>query len=215
MSRGGGGGSRVGYEAAGSRATLAGVDAPSDPTEKAAWREVARRQRAALDRSDWSRRLVAALRAWPPYVSAGTVLTYVAFGSEPDLGELARDGKRLVVPRVLPGGGRLALHTLGGTMVRHALGMLEPTADAPPVDPAEIDLVLMPGLAFDLSGGRLGYGAGYYDRLLPRLRPDVPRLAVTHPELLADALPLEPHDVRASHLLLPGRIQETREAGRR
>lgn len=182
------------------------MDVPAN--DKEAWRARARRTRDALDRAAWSDASVATLRAWPRYLSARTVLTYSAFGSEADLSGLAVDPKRFVVPRIVPGAGRLALHMLGGAMVRHAFGMLEPAADAATVDPAEVDLALLPGLAFDVAGGRLGYGAGYYDRLLPALRPDVPRLAVAHPELLVDAVPQDPHDVRATHLLLPGRIQE-------
>ena len=187
------------------------MEAPADPRDKRAWRERARRIRGRLDRAAWSEALVATLQDWPRYVEARTVLTYAAFGSEADLEALTADGKRFVVPRILPGGSRLALHALGGALVRHALGMLEPTADAPVVDPAEIDLALLPGLAFDREGGRLGYGAGHYDRLLPGLRPEVPRLAVTHPALIAaERLPLEPHDVRASHLLLPEAIVAAR-----
>lgn len=178
------------------------------PNDKEAWRAWARRTRAALDRAAWSDASVATLRAWPRYRSARTILTYSAFGSEADLSGLAVDPKRFVVPRIVPGAGRLALHAAGGDMVRHAFGMLEPAADAATIDPAEVDLALLPGLAFDATGARLGYGAGYYDRLLPALRPDVPRLGVAHPHLLTDGIPQDPHDVRATHLLLPGRIEE-------
>lgn len=187
------------------------MDAPAAARDKAAWRREARRIRAGLDAASWSQELVETLRAWPRYRAALTVLSYVAFGSEPDLGAVEADGARVAVPRLMPGAGHLVLHTLGGEMVRHPLGMLEPSADAPRVDPQEVDLALLPGLAFDTSGGRLGYGAGHYDRLLPLLRPDVPRVGVTHPSLVADALPLEAHDVRATHLLLPNEIRTVTE----
>lgn len=183
------------------------MDAASAARSKAAHRRRARGIRAGLDREAWSRELVATLRAWPRYRTAGTVLTYLALGSEPDLAALADDPPRFAVPRVLPGVGRLALHALEGPLVRHPFGMLEPGPDAPRIDPEEVDLALVPGLAFDATGGRLGQGAGHYDRLLPRLRPDAPRVGTTHPALVVDALPLEPHDVRMTHLLLPGRVQ--------
>lgn len=191
------------------------MDPPADRHDKASWRKLARRERARLDRAAWSAELVDTLRAWPRYRTAETVLTYLAFGSEADLSALTTDAKYFVVPRIVPGPGRLALHALGGDTVRHPLGMLEPTADAPRVDPADVDLALLPGLAFDESGGRLGYGAGYYDRLLPGLRAGVPRLGVSHPALTVAALPLQAHDVRVSHLLLPGRIREATEGGAR
>lgn len=129
--------------------------------------------------------------------------TYLAFGREADLAPLLGEDRVFLVPRVDPGGGPLGFHRVGGALRQHAMGMMEPTADAPRVDPKAIDLVLVPGLAFDRSGTRLGHGAGYYDAWLPLLRHGTPRVGVAHPDLVADELPCEPHDVRMTHLLLP------------
>lgn len=79
------------------------------------------------------------------------------------------------------------------------MGILEPDAvQSPAVDPAEIDLVLVPGLGFTLNGGRLGFGGGYYDRFLGKVRPDAAVIAVCLSCQIVPAaeLPLEPHDVR-------------------
>lgn len=179
---------------------------PDDPGDKRAWRRAARAARRGLDRAAWAADLVEALRAWPPYRRAGTVATFLAFGDEPDLSPLHGDGPRFCVPRVNGVAGGLTLHPLGGPLERHRMGMDEPAADAPRIDPAEVDLALVPGLAFDLRGVRIGYGGGHYDRLLPRLRPTTPRAGVAHPALLAEELPVEAHDVRLSHLVLPGGV---------
>lgn len=179
---------------------------PGATTDKAAYRRAARQARRELDTAGWSSALIAALRSWPTYAAARTVATYLAFGSEADLGALLGDDRVFVAPRVDPGGGPLGFHRLVGALRPHRMGMMEPAADAPRVDPAAIDLVLVPGLAFDRSGVRLGHGAGYYDAWLPLLRPGTPRVGVAHPDLLADALPCEPHDVRMTHLLLPGGV---------
>lgn len=176
---------------------------PDDPSDKRAWRRAARAARRELDRTAWSAALVEALRQWPPYRRAGTVATFLAFGDEPDLSALHGDGPRFCVPRVDEAAGGLTLHPLGGPLERHRMGMDEPAADAPRIDPADVDLALVPGLAFDLRGVRIGYGGGHYDRLLPLLRPGTPRVGVAHPALLGEALPVEPHDARLSHLVLP------------
>lgn len=167
---------------------------------------MARQARRELDTAAWSSGLIGALRRWPSYAAARTVATYLAFGSEADLGALLDDDRVFVAPRVDPGAGPLGFHRLGGALRPHRMGMMEPAADAPRIDPTAIDLVLVPGLAFDRSGARLGHGAGYYDAWLPLLRPGTPRVGVAHPDLVAGALPCEAHDVRMTHLLLPGGV---------
>ncbi|TCP52395.1 5-formyltetrahydrofolate cyclo-ligase [Tumebacillus sp. BK434] len=57
-----------------------------------------------------------------------------------------------------------------------------------------IDLVILPGVGFDRKGGRLGYGGGYYDRFLPKLRPEVPKIAVAYELQVVENVPMEPHD---------------------
>ena len=63
-------------------------------------------------------------------------------------------------------------------------------------DPASVDVVIVPGLAFTLRGDRLGQGGGWYDRFLAGLRPDAVAIGVGFREQLVDHLPVEPHDVR-------------------
>ena len=60
----------------------------------------------------------------------------------------------------------------------------------------ELDLLVIPGLAFDRQGGRLGYGKGYFDRLLPGARPDALLAAVAFECQLFDTVPMQPYDVR-------------------
>lgn len=180
---------------------------PNAANDKEAWRAAARIARDTVDTAAWSRGIVAAVRAWPAYQQADTVALYLPFGSEADLQALLADGKRFAAPRTAARGRRMRMHLLGGPRQRHRFGMDEPAADAPSLLGDEIDLVLVPGLAFDPTGGRLGYGGGYYDGWLAGLRPDTPRLGVAHPDLLAEALPLEPHDVRMTHLALPDGVR--------
>lgn len=75
-----------------------------------------------------------------------------------------------------------------------AYGIPAPPRSSPEVRPREIDVVLVPGLAFDRRGYRLGYGGGYYDRFLPALRPGALKVGLAYARLLWDELPAEAHD---------------------
>lgn len=144
------------------------------------------------------------LAEWPVLAQASTILTYLAFRHEIDLALLFTllPNKQWIVPRIE--GARLVLHPYDPTrLVRHAYGMLEPSADLPQIDPQTIDLVLVPGVAFDPQGGRLGFGGGFYDQFL--LTTSALRVGVTYDGCLADALPCEKHDQRLDWVVTPTR----------
>ena len=83
---------------------------------------------------------------------------------------------------------------------RTSFGPRQPRAGTAPVDPATIELALVPGLCFDEAGTRLGYGRGYFDRFLDRLRPGVPRVGIAYDALVVARLPCEAHDRGMTHL---------------
>jgi 5-formyltetrahydrofolate cyclo-ligase len=76
-------------------------------------------------------------------------------------------------------------------------GIREPDGDR--VDPATVDLVVVPGVAFTLAGDRLGHGKGYYDRVLAG--SNAPTVGACFTEQIVDELPVEPHDVRLQHVI--------------
>ena len=151
----------------------------------------------------------ARLRSLPAWQRARGVLSYMAFGSELDLGELhcelLQQGRLLVAPRVPAQGRALELRQVADLtqdLAASRWGIPEPQPErCPLVDPAQIDLVLVPGVAFDRRGNRLGYGAGFYDRLFLRLLPSALRVACVHDALLVDRVPAEPHDVPVDLLI--------------
>ena len=158
---------------------------------------------SAEERGSEERALIERLPTMPGFAEAATVLLYAsAFPEEFDTGPMLRlaidRGKRLICPRVVRKEQRLALVEIVDPARDFAPGMLgipEPGRDRPEVDPATIDWALVPGLAFDAACYRIGRGAGHYDRLLPRLRPDVPKWALCLSSQWVPALPVEPHDV--------------------
>lgn len=195
----------------GHRAVAWGAMAHPDPhADKAAWRRWARAERGALHTPERSAAVVAGIRASDPYRRAQGVLLYLPFGSEVDPTPLLGDDRRCYVTRTWPDRDALTLHPYDpDALERHPYGYRQPRADAPTADPSAIDLVLVPGLAFDRRGGRLGYGGGYYDRLLPTLPPTAPRVGVTLAALVVAALPSGPRDVAVTHLATEGGVAAT------
>lgn len=125
---------------------------------------------------------------------AKTVLSYHAFGNEIKLDALISLPMIWATTRTET----FSVH-LWSTATIYQKGLLEPPADAPMIDIKEIDVALIPGLAFDRYGYRLGYGLGYYDRLLKSL-PNIPLVGITHDDLLVEALPHDPWDIKMTHI---------------
>jgi 5-formyltetrahydrofolate cyclo-ligase len=99
-----------------------------------------------------------------------------------------------------PDVGWLTVHDFDADREIHRFGYQQPVADALQIDPREVDLVLVPGLCFDRTGGRVGWGKGYYDQLLASMRPEVGRIGLTLERRLVPAVPREPHDVAMTHI---------------
>jgi 5-formyltetrahydrofolate cyclo-ligase len=134
---------------------------------------------------------------------------YDAMGSEvPTRAIAARAlarGLALVYPRVRPGGLHLALHLATPATLRAGTwGICEPAIDAPEVNPRDVAAVLMPGLAFDLAGNRLGFGRGHYDATFAAA-PDRLRVGLAfESQLVEERLPSGLHDL-AVHILVTER----------
>lgn len=143
-----------------------------------------------------SRQAQAHLLAWAGWQGARTVLLYAPFRGEVATDLLASAAPRPVYPRVA--GRDLSLHLLSGPLLPGAFGIPEPDPAWPVVAPQEIDLAVAPGVAFGRDGSRLGYGKGYYDRLLGRL-PGV-KVGLCFAFQVVDALPVEPHDLTVDYL---------------
>ncbi len=83
----------------------------------------------------------------------------------------------------------------GQDLAPGAMGIATPGATLPCMEPADIDLLLVPGVAFSPAGERLGYGGGYYDSFIPRC-PQARVLALAFAEQMVSGIPTEPHDLR-------------------
>lgn len=182
------------------------------PRDKKALRRemVARRDAMAPDqRARVAGKLVQRLVALPEYAAARSVLATMAIGSEwATRGFLERalaDGKAIVLPRITPAPRHLELHVVGDMerdLVPGVWDIPEPDpARCRMVDLAQVDFALVPALAVDRAGFRLGYGAGYFDRLLAG-RGARPHCVTALPAaFVLTEVPHDPHDVAVDRVV--------------
>lgn len=174
---------------------------PPAGASKEEWRTWATAQRATVHWADVSATTRRGIAQFPPFQHAETVFTYLPMDGEIDLTPLveAASEKRWIVSRT-PKKGPLTLHLHGGEMETHPYGFPQPIEGTAEVAPDSVELALVPGLAFDLFGNRLGRGAGHYDRVLPLLTPGAVLVGIVPAALVVDSLPAEVHDVRVQWL---------------
>lgn len=168
--------------------------------------------RQALSASEFEERtahLVARLRAFPPLIEARSLAAFFPTRKEPDLTpfyqEWLNSGKILLFPRLAGEGLEFCpIRSLADLKVKNAFGIAEPPADFSFMDSQEIDAVLVPGLAFDSEGHRIGYGRGYYDRFLKTTAAR--KIAVAFDFQIQTSIPQEEHDVKMDALVTPTQI---------
>jgi 5-formyltetrahydrofolate cyclo-ligase len=186
---------------------MLGDEAVSDDlaARKAALRKdimTARRALTEIRRTAAGRALRDAILDAPQAQMAGTVAAYVSVGTEPDtrglIFALYKRGTYVLLPILLPDGDLdWASYEGPESLVPGPRGLLQPAE--PPRGPGAIasaDLVLVPALAADRSGNRLGRGGGSYDRALARVGPAVPTIALLYDAELLDEVPAGPSDQR-------------------
>lgn len=179
--------------------------------DKAAIRRLALERRAALVHKDaLSRRIVETLLALPEFAAAAAVAIYLDARSEvrtrQALPMLFAGGKRMVVPWCDQDELRLFALKSPDELASGSFGVLEPLPElrqqtARQVEPTEIDLFVIPGVAFDRGGTRLGHGRGYFDRLLARASQDAKFIGLAFECQLFDDLPSEIHDIRMHRII--------------
>ena len=151
------------------------------------------------------------LAGLPAWRLARTVALHAPLGAEVDTAELARlaraAGKRVAWPRISPTGVALEFACCDADeLVPGPARALEPPRTAPSLSLDAIDLVVVPGVAFDASCRRLGRGRGHYDATLARLRHGTARVGLAFDEQVVDRVPAEPHDVPLDMVVTGSRL---------
>ncbi|MDP2181034.1 MAG: 5-formyltetrahydrofolate cyclo-ligase [Actinomycetota bacterium] len=182
-------------------------------TTKSEIRELACAARRSIPAEERALRAAAAcgrLVGLPEVHDARVVLGYLATTDEIDparcLKSLGDRGVLVSYPRIA-GAGALTIHVplASDDLESGPHGIRQPYIDAPKVDPDNVDIIIVPGVAFDVTGERVGYGGGYYDRLLPHTSRAL-RIALAFDEQIVAEIPHEPHDEHVDIVVTPTRV---------
>lgn len=159
-----------------------------------------------LDRKHASLAAANKVLAWPLYKRAKIVMLFAGVRSEIDtrflVEESLRLGKQVAMPRCVPENRELLLLKIESweDLQPSYYGLLEPIAGANSVSAAELELIVVPGVVFSPTGYRIGYGGGYYDRLLARLT-NVVTVGLAFQLQVVNSLPQDPHDRPVDYLV--------------
>lgn len=144
------------------------------------------------------------------YHHARGIVVYASIHKEVDTEEIVRaafvSGKKVAFPAVVHHGLVFREVTEISSMKRGIFGIMEPCATGRNFDLDEADIVVLPGIAFDLNGHRIGYGKGYYDKTLHRLEGNGRLIGLCYDFQLVERIAGEPHDVKMDLIITEKRI---------
>lgn len=200
------------------------LPSPSLAEQKAALREEAHaRRRAQAEKDSLSRQIMARFFELPAWQAARVVMLYLDVRAEVrtrhDLPAALASGKKIVVPWCNDQGELELFHL--ESLDELAIGMykiLEPKPELrqlphKQVAVEELDLIMVPGVAFDRSGARMGHGKGYYDKLLEHARPDTPLAALAFECQLFPEIPVQAHDIYMDQIITESAVYQGRGRG--
>lgn len=146
--------------------------------------------------------------------NASVIFLFASFRTEVDtfamIGYFLTSGKRVVLPKVDTDNRRLLLYEIKNTeeLTPGYMEIPEPSvlSEDRLVDVNNVDVIILPGAGFDEKGNRIGYGGGYYDRLLGKLEKDVDLIAPAYEEQIVDNIPAEAHDKKVKQIVTDRRV---------
>lgn len=166
------------------------------------------KERDRLDRitkETIDKKIIEKLTISEAYKSARGIFIYIGFGSEINtkiiINNALNAGKEVYVPKVIKKDMILIKINSLENLVTSSYGILEPIGDKSDFDVNKLDLIIMPGVAFDENGNRLGYGGGYYDKFLDKNNIECKKVALAYELQVLDKLDTEEHDVKVDSII--------------
>ena len=161
-------------------------------------------RRKALSVKEWQEKnhqICDRLLAFPLFQQATTILAYFSFRREPDLSCVFNTNKNWGFPRCVKSTLSWHFWQFGEPLKQGKYGILEPLNNAPQILPQTVDLIIVPSVACDTFGYRLGYGGGYYDRLLSSPKwQHIPKLGIVFDLAYVPQLPIESWDIKLNYI---------------
>ena len=165
----------------------------------------------AIEKEEKDRKILDEFYESNYYREAKNIFIYISYDSEVNtkgiIKKALRDNKKIYVPRtefktrLMDAVEITSLNNL----IESEYGILEPSVEEPHIDPNEIDLIVVPGVAFDRNGGRMGYGAGFYDRYFKKINEDnmkkVIKLALAYDFQILEKIPMNEQDVPVNYII--------------
>ncbi|HCX65827.1 MAG TPA: 5-formyltetrahydrofolate cyclo-ligase [Eubacteriaceae bacterium] len=190
--------------------------------DKRSLRKELKKKRAAFSEDyvqSVSKKIFDRIEAMPEYQNSDTIMIYVSYDKEIHthdfIVKMLEQGKNVVTPICNNENNTLTLgvtKTFPHSFKVNSFGILEldrERAETTVVD--EIDMVITPGLAFTADGKRLGYGAGFYDRLLAGKKDTTPTVCPVYEEFILDDIPVDPHDRNVDYLVTDQGVYKTKQ----
>lgn len=168
---------------------------------------IKRKQIDPKRKTQWDEKIYNAIIQDRDYINSETVFLFHSFNYEIETRKLIEHAlnasKRVYIPRVEGPVMRIYQIRDLSNLVKNSMGILEPGDLSKPFDEERIDFILMPGLAFDKKGGRIGYGGGFYDRFLMSLESldDISKVAIAYDFQVIDYVPMSKHDIPVDRII--------------
>jgi len=164
-----------------------------------------------IEKENFDKIIKEKLKETEDYKKSTNIFIYIGFGSEINtakyIEEFLKEGKKVFVPRT-----NMVIKTMEAVEItslkeleRNKFGILEPAKDMEAIDKNTLDLIIMPGVAFDIKRGRIGYGGGYYDKYMEAIDLSIPKIALAYELQIIDKVPKEDHDILPDSIITENR----------
>jgi 5-formyltetrahydrofolate cyclo-ligase len=162
----------------------------------------------------FSNKIIATIMELPQFASSKNIMLYLSFNKEVNTYPLAKwcldNGKTLIAPycinaerKIIP----FKISNLTNDLTKSTFGVMEPKHDLlKKVNIEDIDLIIVPGVVFDEHCNRIGFGAGYYDRFLPKKAKNTPAIGIAYDYQVIDEIPIGEYDVPLDFIITEKRI---------